>query len=95
MPPPPRHRGRSNGHGGSRKAPPPPAVVLPGPLRNRDQILQEFGQNIQLKPQWEENPKAPLANYLGGGTGGAQNLGGGGSGFQTEEGVVDGVKVFR
>ncbi|KAL1405978.1 hypothetical protein Q8F55_007661 [Vanrija albida] len=95
MPPPPRHRGRSNGHGGSRKAPPPPANVLSGPLRNRDQILQEFGQNVQLKQQWEENPKAPLANYLGGGTGGAQNLGGGGSGFQTEEGVVDGVKVFR
>jgi hypothetical protein len=57
--------------------------------------MHTYSVGVALKPQWEENPKAPLANYLGGGSGGAQNLGEGGKMFQVVEGTVNGQKVFR
>jgi hypothetical protein len=57
--------------------------------------MSEHGAGVTIKQQWEENPKAPLANYLGGGSGGATNLGDGGKGFQVEEGMIDGKKMFR
>lgn len=70
-------------------------MELPGPVHDRQQIMDEHGQGIQIKQQWEDNPKAPLANYLGGGTGGASHLGDGGKGFQVEEGMIEGKKYFR
>jgi len=57
--------------------------------------MHQYGQGVNIKPQWQDNPKAPLANYLGGGAGGAQNLGEGGRMFSVEEGAVNGQKVFR
>lgn len=70
-------------------------MVLPGPIHDRQQIMDEYAAGISIKQQWEENPKAPLANYLGGGSGGATNLGDGGKGFQVEEGTIDGKRLFR
>ncbi|BEI84358.1 hypothetical protein CcaverHIS002_0409620 [Cutaneotrichosporon cavernicola] len=90
------HRGHGRGRANGRnKTQAPPATVLPGPVHDRQQIMGEYGAGISIKQQWEENPKAPLANYLGGGSGGATNLGDGGKGFQVEEGVIDGRKMFR
>lgn len=86
-------RPAKNGRGGGGKPPPPPLQQLEPPLLNREEILRRFPTT--LKQQWEENPKAPLANYLGGGSGGAQNLGEGGKGFVVTEGSVNGQKVFR
>ncbi|EKC98784.1 DEAH RNA helicase [Trichosporon asahii var. asahii CBS 8904] len=86
-------RPAKNGRGGGGKPPPPPLQQLEPPLLNREEILRRFP--VTLKQQWEENPKAPLANYLGGGSGGAQNLGEGGKGFVVTEGSVNGQKVFR
>jgi hypothetical protein len=50
---------------------------------------------VQIKQQWAENPKAPLANYLGGGKGGATDLGDGGKGFTIEQGMVGTSRIFR
>lgn len=88
-------RPAKNGRGGvgGGKPPPPPLQQLEPPLLNREEILRRFP--VTLKQQWEENPKAPLANYLGGGSGGAQNLGEGGKGFVMTEGAVNGQKVYR
>lgn len=54
-----------------------------------------YGQGVPLKDQWAENPKAPLANYLGGGGGGATNLGQGGGAYQVQEGLVGSKRMFR
>lgn len=56
--------------------------------------MEQYGK-VDVKSQWLENPKAPLANYLGGGRGGAQELGDGGKGFTIQEGLVSGQKVIR
>lgn len=92
---PPRGRGRNHGRSAPRKAAAPNLPQLPGPVNNHDQILKDYGQNVTIKKVWEENPKAPLANHLGGGTGGAKNLGDGGGAFLAVEALVDGQKVFR
>lgn len=95
--PPGRGRGRGNGHASSsrRQKNGPPPDTLDGPLRNRDYIFQQFGHGVTIKEQWEENPKAPLANFLGGGAGGATNVGEGGDIFKVEEGVLNGQRLFR
>lgn len=28
-------------------------------------IIEMYGQNVVIKPEWAENPKSPLANHLG------------------------------
>ncbi|KAK8866102.1 hypothetical protein IAR55_001253 [Kwoniella newhampshirensis] len=80
----PRRNGGSGGNAASAKQ-------LAPPLHDQGQIMSQFGNGITLKPQWAENPKAPLANFLGGGRGGADM----GSEYQTDEGIVAGKKVFR
>lgn len=90
-------RRRPNGaktHAATPRGPPRPTPgqkQLPGPLRSHDYILNEFNR-VPVKEQWVANPKAPLSNYLGGGGGGASIEG---SVFKSEEGMVDGKKVFR
>lgn len=85
----------TNGNGAKQNPQASKLQTLDGPLHDQAQIMEEYGRSVTLKPQWMENPKAPLANYLGGGAGGAQDLGDGGKGFQVREGIVDGKKVFR
>ncbi|WWD17693.1 hypothetical protein CI109_102134 [Kwoniella shandongensis] len=87
-------RYRSNGHttprkngGGGGKS--PALKQLAPPLRDQAQIMAQFGHGVTLKPQWSDNPKAPLANFLGGGKGGADTE------YKMEEGVVGDKKVFR
>lgn len=87
-----RYRGRPNGGATKR---PTATKTLPGPLWSHDQIMASYSGGVALKPQWAENPKSPLANYLGGGAGGATNLGEGGKQYDVEEGLVEGKKVFR
>lgn len=89
-------RGRGRGRGGSGGSSRPALAALPPPLHSQDQIKQLHSDDgrIELKQQWSENPKAPLANYAGQG-GGATNFGEGGSAYQTTEGLVNGQKVFR
>ncbi|KAL7419306.1 hypothetical protein Q5752_006143 [Cryptotrichosporon argae] len=100
MPPRPSGRrggGRSSGAGPSSRSSKASLVELDAPLWDQAAIKETYGekQRVFIKKQWEENPKAPLANYLGGGSGGAQDLGDGGKGFNAVEGMVDGKKVFR
>jgi hypothetical protein len=68
---------------------------LAPPEHDEQQIMQMYGQGLQLKKEWAENPKAPLANHLGGGGGGATNLGQGGAAYKVVEGLVGAKKVFR
>ncbi|WVR06049.1 hypothetical protein IAU60_003077 [Kwoniella sp. DSM 27419] len=95
MPGPSRYR--HNGHSGPRKpAANGPATTgnarqLTPPLRDHAQIMEQYGSDVMLKSQWSENPKAPLANFLGGGRGGADLN----AEYRTEEGLVGNKKVFR
>ncbi|WVQ82755.1 hypothetical protein IAT38_004887 [Cryptococcus sp. DSM 104549] len=79
--------GRSGGSGASAAGGKP----LSPPLNDAAQIQDQYGNGVKLKSQWAENPKAPLANFLGGGKGGADLN----SLWKVEEGVVAGKKIFR
>ncbi|KAK4683833.1 small subunit ribosomal protein S24e, partial [Tremellales sp. Uapishka_1] len=93
---PPRYRGgTSNGNGNGRKGAMHSVVQLSGPVNTHEQIMAQHGNGISIKQQWLENPKAPLANYLGGGTGGSTDFGDGGKGFKVEEGLVGNAKIVR
>lgn len=88
-----RGRGRtptSNGGGGKKGV-----QALPLPEYSYEQIMQLHGKKVTLKAQWAENPKAPLANYLGNGTGGASDLGQGGGAYEVQEGLVGAKRMFR
>ncbi|WRT64327.1 uncharacterized protein IL334_001259 [Kwoniella shivajii] len=64
---------------------------LSPPFRDRTQIINEFGHGVELKnPQWAENPKAPLANYLGNGSGGAED-----QRYKVEEGMIGNKRICR
>ena len=55
---------------------------LEGPFRTEDQIKGEHGRDVKLKQSWAQDPKAPLAVY-------------GVTKYATEEGWIEGQKVFR
>lgn len=40
-------------------------VALEPPLMDEAMIIEMYGQNVVIKPEWAENPKSPLANHLG------------------------------
>jgi hypothetical protein len=82
---------RNGGGGGGPRS----SAPLPLPEHNEAYIVQTYGGRTVLKEQWAENPKAPLANYLGGGGGGATNLGQGGGAYQVQEGVIGTKRLFR
>ncbi|WWC58777.1 uncharacterized protein I303_101321 [Kwoniella dejecticola CBS 10117] len=95
MPGPSRYRGNSSRRGGTpNKATPSAPTIsrqLSPPLHDHAQITSQHGNNVQLKAQWLDNPKAPLANFLGNGTGGADL----GSEYRAEEGMIGSKKMFR
>ncbi|WVF70295.1 hypothetical protein IAT40_005084 [Kwoniella sp. CBS 6097] len=64
---------------------------LAPPLHDSAQILSQYGHGVALKPQWNENPKAPLANFLGNGRGGAEMS----AAYAAEKGSVGGSQVYR
>ncbi|WVW82502.1 hypothetical protein I302_104513 [Kwoniella bestiolae CBS 10118] len=66
------------------------ARQLSPPFRDHAQIMDQYGRGVQLKAQWAENPKAPLANYLGNG-GGAEMSGE----YRAEEGMIGNKRVCR
>ncbi len=70
-------------------------MQLAEPLRSKDYILSYWhGQGVHVKPMWEDNPKAPVANYFGG-QGGATGLGAKGSAFAVENGWLGGKMYCR
>lgn len=64
---------------------------LPGPYHSRDFIIHSF-PGVTLKEQWNENPKAPLSNYLASGLGGAQSEG---NPYTFKDGVIEGKNMVR
>ncbi|WWC99866.1 hypothetical protein V866_006775 [Kwoniella sp. B9012] len=66
------------------------ARQLSPPLRDHNQIIDQYGQKVHLKAQWAENPKAPLANFLGNG-GGAEMS----QEYKAEEGMIGNKRMFR
>ena len=54
---------------------------------NQQEILRQWP--IRIKPEWAQNPKAPLANYFGG------SLEAGSKMFKVQEGTVDGTRITR
>ena len=88
---------RGRGRGGAKAASRVVFTPLSPPIHNLTHIKQVHGDGgkLVLKPQWDENPKAPLANYAGGQSGGATNFGENGSAYQVSEGTVNGQKMFR
>jgi hypothetical protein len=90
-----RSKGNSRSSGAASRQPEPGSVLGP-PFRTKEYIQQEYErQGVFIKPMWLDNPKAPLANYLGGQTGGASGLGAGGNAFVSEMGWLDGKRVCR
>lgn len=59
-----RQPSASRGGPSSSKLPVAPTIIQP-PLYDRTFILNSYSQGAPLKPQWAENPKSPLANYVG------------------------------
>jgi hypothetical protein len=65
--------------------------LLDGPMRTRDQIAREFGQDgrLDVKKAWVENPKSPVANWFGAGKGDVAVP------YEVERGVLDRKEVYR
>ncbi len=79
-----RGRGRGRGRSGGSSTTKQSANGLKqvqGPLRDKDQIMAEFGVGVVLKPAWDDSPKgsAELAGMK----------------FTAVEGVLDGIRLFR
>ncbi|OCF41558.1 nuclear DNA helicase II [Kwoniella heveanensis CBS 569] len=97
MPGPSRYRpngpGKARGGRGGAKSGTPSSrsIQLAPPLHDHAYIVSQFGQGVALKPQWNENPKAPLANFLGNGRGGAEMS----AAYTAEKGSVEGTQVYR
>jgi len=34
-------------------------------MMDRARIIEKYGKNVVIKPEWAENPKSPLANHIG------------------------------
>lgn len=62
-----RGRGKSGGasRAGAAAAAPAFGNTLQPPVYDRDFILASYASGRPLKQQWIDNPKSPLANYVG------------------------------
>ncbi|WVO16893.1 hypothetical protein L204_104579 [Cryptococcus depauperatus] len=83
--------GRRHKSQGKAGGPPSGKLALSPPLYDLEYISDTFGHGVVLKPQWLENPKSPLANFVQSGRGGMDVN----SIYQFTEGVVNGQKVYR
>ncbi|WWC86426.1 uncharacterized protein L201_001303 [Kwoniella dendrophila CBS 6074] len=84
-------RGGGGSSNGSITGPSGSTRQLTPPLRDRAQIINQYGSGVTLKSQWLDNPKAPLANFLGNGSGGAHLD----QEYRAEEGLIGNKKIFR
>jgi hypothetical protein len=70
--------------------------TLAPPLQDKDYIISQYPELKNLvKPVWIENPKAPVANFLTGGKGGANGLGPRGPAYRISIGRLGGKPVTR
>jgi hypothetical protein len=58
-------RGRAPGPGKGGQGPRNGHVTLDPPMMDRARIIEKYGKNVVIKPEWAENPKSPLANHIG------------------------------
>lgn len=81
-----RHGGRGHSAGGNVNGYPGRGILLDGPIRDRQYILDEYslGGRVALKPAHAENPKSPLANFMGTA-----------SGYESEYGKLNGANYHR
>lgn len=82
--------GGRRGGGGSRAA----LVPLEGPLHSNAWITAQYPVR-QINSEWIANPKAPLSNYLFHNGMSAGGLSAGSNAFKTQQGVVQGMQVYR
>lgn len=70
--------------------------TLNAPLQDKDYIISQYPELKNLiKPVWVENPKAPVANFLTGGKGGANGLGPRGPAYRIASGRLGGKPMTR
>lgn len=73
-----------------------PRDTLNAPLQDKDYIISQYPELKNLvKPVWIENPKAPVANFLTGGKGGANGLGPRGPAYRIATGRLGGKPMTR
>jgi len=62
----PRPGGRGRGGGPSKGGHAPKRLeALAAPIMDRAGIIETYGRNVVIKPEWAENPKSPFANHIG------------------------------
>ncbi|KAJ9121692.1 hypothetical protein QFC22_002312 [Naganishia vaughanmartiniae] len=73
-----------------------PKDTLAPPLQDKEYILAKYAaQKHLVKSVWIDNPKAPVANFLTGGKGGANGLGPRGPAYRVAMGRLGGVNIAR
>jgi hypothetical protein len=66
------------------------------PLQDKEYILAKYAaQKHLVKSVWIDNPKAPVANFLTGGRGGANGLGPRGPAYRVTMGRLGGINMAR
>jgi small subunit ribosomal protein S24e len=79
-------RGRAPGPGKAGQGVRNGQAALEPPMMDRARIIETYGKNVAIKPEWAENPKSPLANHIGNKM--AIN-------YQAQSGIINGKKVVR
>lgn len=70
--------------------------TLNAPLQDKDYIISQYPElKTLIKPVWIDNPKAPVANFLTGGKGGANGLGPRGPAYRIASGRLGGKPMTR
>ncbi|KAJ9102488.1 hypothetical protein QFC21_002888 [Naganishia friedmannii] len=73
-----------------------PKDTLTPPLQDKEYILAKYAaQKHLVKSVWIDNSKAPVANFLTGGKGGANGLGPRGPAYRVAMGRLGGVNIAR
>jgi len=79
-------RGRAPGPGKGGQGPRNGLAALEPPMMDRGRIVETYGKNVVIKPEWAENPKSPLANHIGNKMA---------IKYEAQSGTMNGKKVFR
>lgn len=73
-----------------------PKDTLAPPLQDKEYIIAKYAaQKHLVKSVWVDNPKAPVANFLTGGKGGANGLGPRGPAYRVTMGRLGGINITR